>query len=145
VRLAGRGLELSALRQPLCGAGGDAIARAGGHLVGAIRGRVVSILARKPQMKVVTGIQRDCKGHVYDCVSSDLSGASLGVTSDKNFVFSQNTPSTLWTVTHNLGKYPSVSVIDSAGTLCFGEVKYISLNQLTISFGWAFSGKVSLN
>ncbi|NWJ94582.1 MAG: hypothetical protein HXX20_02270 [Chloroflexi bacterium] len=66
-------------------------------------------------------------------------------TGDKNFIYTQNTPSTLWTITHNLGKYPSISAIDSAGTQVFGEVKYLSLNQLTISFGWAFSGKASLN
>lgn len=50
-----------------------------------------------------------------------------------------------WTITHNLGKYPSVTIVDSADRVVVGEVEYISVNQLKVSFTAAFSGKAYLN
>ncbi len=70
----------------------------------------------------------------------DATGAS-----DKNFVFTQNIPATIWIVTHNLNKYPSVSVVDSANTTVYGQVEYNSLNQVTLTFKAAFSGKAFFN
>ena len=66
-------------------------------------------------------------------------------TGDKNFVFTQGTPSATWTITHNLGKFPSVSVVDSANTQVYGNVDYINDNSLTLTFTSAFSGKAYLN
>ena len=64
---------------------------------------------------------------------------------DANFVFEQGTPSATWVVTHSLGKNPSVSVVDSAGTLVIGNVTYDTLNQLTLTFNGAFSGEAFMN
>lgn len=64
---------------------------------------------------------------------------------DLNFTFNQPTPAATWSIAHNLGKNPSVSVADSAGTLVHGEVDYINNNSLTITFSAAFSGKAYLN
>ena len=50
-----------------------------------------------------------------------------------------------WTVTHNLGKFPSVTVVDSANTVVVGNVDYSSSNSLVITFNAAFSGCVFLN
>jgi len=61
------------------------------------------------------------------------------------YVHDQIASSALWTITHTLGKNPSVSVVDSSGNLVMGEVCYISLTQITISFTAAFSGKAYLN
>ncbi len=69
-----------------------------------------------------------------------------GVDGDKFFNFAQNTPASTWTVVHNLNKYPSVTVVDSAGTPAVGTVTYDTLNQLTIDFdGSVFSGRAYLN
>lgn len=58
----------------------------------------------------------------------------------------QSTPSTTWTVVHNLGYHPGgVSVIDSAGTKVYGDVTHINNNQLVINFSAGFSGKVYLS
>lgn len=65
--------------------------------------------------------------------------------SDKFFQFTQNVASNEWTINHYLDKYPSVSVVDSAGTIITGEVTYLSLNTLKITFRAAFSGKAYLN
>lgn len=70
---------------------------------------------------------------------------NVGVSNDKNFVFVQATPSTTWSVNHNLGKFPSVSVVDSAGTQVQGRVDYADSNNLTITFVNQFSGKAYIN
>lgn len=60
------------------------------------------------------------------------------------FVFDQLSPSVLWTITHNLNKYPNVTITDSAGSVVLGDVKHTSLNTTEISFSSAFSGKATL-
>lgn len=64
---------------------------------------------------------------------------------DLNYVFTQTGPSATWSVTHNLGKFPSVSVVDSGGSLIIPDVLYIDGNSVTVSFGAATSGKAYLN
>lgn len=63
-----------------------------------------------------------------------------------NYTHIQSTPSTTWTVVHNLGYHPGgVSVIDSAGTKVYGDITHISVNQLVINFSAGFSGKAYLS
>ena len=52
----------------------------------------------------------------------------------------QGTVSTVWTINHDLGGYPSVTIVDSAKTVVFGEVNYISTTQVVVNFTTAFSG-----
>lgn len=68
-----------------------------------------------------------------------------GVDGDKNFVFTQGMAQSVWAITHNLGKYPSVTVIDSAGSVVIGDVVYNSVNELTLTFRASFTGKATLN
>lgn len=69
----------------------------------------------------------------------------IGEGGDLNYVYLQTAPSATWSITHNLGKFPSVSIVDSAGTLYLSDVKYIDENSLTITFNAAFAGKAYLN
>jgi len=67
------------------------------------------------------------------------------ITYDKNYLHLQNIASNEWIINHNLDKYPSVTVIDSAGSEVIGEVEYMDLNNLKIKFAGSFSGKATLN
>ena len=64
---------------------------------------------------------------------------------DKNYLFIQNQVSDEWIINHNLNKYPSVTVIDSADNEVIGEVEYLDKNNLKIKFANGFSGKATLN
>lgn len=64
---------------------------------------------------------------------------------DKSFSFEQPMSSTIWTINHNLGKNPSVTIIDYSGNNLNGLIEYIDLNNLTITFSPAASGNVYLN
>jgi hypothetical protein len=75
--------------------------------------------------------------------SNEITIASLN--DDANFVFTQSIPSATWNITHNLGKFPSVSVVDTADQLMYGNTEYFNQNSLTITFSAPFSGKAYLN
>lgn len=64
---------------------------------------------------------------------------------DKHYVHKQRSPSDVWIIVHNLNKYPSVHIEDSAHNNVIGEINYDNLNQLTIKFSSPFSGKAVLN
>ena len=72
-------------------------------------------------------------------------GAELGIVNDKNFVYVQATSSDIWEITHNLNKYPAVTVVDSGGSVVIGEIVYIDKNNVRITFTSAFSGKAYFN
>jgi hypothetical protein len=57
----------------------------------------------------------------------------------------QGSASNSWTITHNLGFKPNVTVIDSAGNIVEGEIAYTNTNSLTVSFQSAFSGNAYLS
>ena len=66
-------------------------------------------------------------------------------TEDKHFVFEQGVASDVWDIRHDLDKYPSVTVVDSAGNQFFPAVKYIDKNNCTVSLNGATTGKAYLN
>jgi hypothetical protein len=68
-----------------------------------------------------------------------------GSGSDANYVHDQTTPASIWIVDHNLGKFTAVSVVDSAGTEVEGDVDYLSLNTVRLTFSSPFSGKAYFN
>ena len=72
-------------------------------------------------------------------------GTELGIVDDKNFVYVQATSSDIWEITHNLNKYPAVTVVDSGGSVVIGEIVYIDKNNIRITFASAFSGKAYFN
>lgn len=55
------------------------------------------------------------------------------------------TVSNIVAVNHGLGKYPAVSVMDSAGEEVVGEVDYLDVNSLIVKFTYPFSGRVICN
>lgn len=82
------------------------------------------------------------------------SNAALGITVSANtvtfnvksgYVFTQAIPATVWTINHNLGKFPSINVVDEANDEVIGKVNYTNNNQIVVTFSAAFSGKAFLN
>ena len=61
------------------------------------------------------------------------------------FVFTQGVPATTWDIQHNLGKFPSVSVINNNNIVINGEVTYIDNNNVQLNFSAGFTGKAYLN
>ena len=66
---------------------------------------------------------------------------------DKHFFYetSVSMPSKNWEITHNLNKYPSVTITNNENQVVIGDITYINKNKLTVSFSAEFSGKVICN
>jgi len=65
--------------------------------------------------------------------------------SHTTYTHNQNTASSTWNVTHNLNCFPSVMVVDSAGSVVYGNIEYLDNNSLRLTFVAAFGGKAYLN
>ena len=77
--------------------------------------------------------------------TSNVTSVSVSRGGDKNYVHEQSSPSTTWTVNHNLNKRVAVSVVDSAGTVIICDVRYVSDNQVVLTFDAATSGNAYAN
>ena len=76
--------------------------------------------------------------------SSTWPSEYVTLTEATRHVHTQNSAATTWTVTHTLGGRPSVTVVDSTGTVVVGDVQYNSDTQVTLTFSAAFSGSAYL-
>jgi hypothetical protein len=61
------------------------------------------------------------------------------------YTHTQASAASTWTIVHNLGCRPSVTVVDSGGNVQIGEILYDSNNQVTVTFAAAFGGYAYLN
>jgi len=77
--------------------------------------------------------------------TSNVTSVSVSRGGDKNYVHEQSSPSTTWTVDHNLNKRVAISVVDSAGTVIICDVRYVSDNQVVLTFDAATSGNAYAN
>ncbi len=64
---------------------------------------------------------------------------------DKDFTFSQSSAATTWNVTHNLNKFPSVTVTLADGQQVIADVTHNNKNNLTITFSGDNSGTAYMN
>jgi hypothetical protein len=78
--------------------------------------------------------------YLISLLTYDIAGSS-----DKHYAHNQSLASTTWSITHNLNKYPSVTVVLSTGKKGYGDVTYTDKNNLLISFTGAESGKAYMN
>lgn len=83
-------------------------------------------------------------GNLYGPKGASSWNASPLALIPKRNIYIQEAASSTWTISHNLGGYPSVTVVDSAGTVVVGEVTYNSSSSVTVAFQSAFSGKAYL-
>ena len=60
------------------------------------------------------------------------------------YVFTQTTPSTTWTINHNLGFRPSVELLDTGSQEIDGEVAHPSVNQTVVTLNPATAGLARL-
>lgn len=64
---------------------------------------------------------------------------------DAHYTHTQSAAASVWSITHNMGKHPSVMVVDTGGTTVEGDVVYLNVNQIELRFSVPFSGFAYLN
>jgi hypothetical protein len=78
-------------------------------------------------------------------IDIDLDFAYIKQQTRDYYVHDQQVASTTWVVTHNLNKFASINIVDTANEEVVGDVAYNSLNQITINFTAPISGKAYIN
>jgi len=108
----------------------------------------VSNITVKNQESISVSITQS--GYNKTTIAKQPAQSTVGITGlkgggDKNYVHIQDTAAAVWTASHNLGKKPSVMVVDSADEVVYGEITYIDDNTVTLTFVGAFSGRAYFN
>lgn len=75
------------------------------------------------------------------------SGTKVHVTAgaDRYFLYTQGAAATVWTVTHNFGRFPNVMIMDNAGAEMDALVEHTDNMELTITFNTAQDGQAALS
>lgn len=68
-----------------------------------------------------------------------------GETQTVAYVFTQNSPSSTWTISHGLDFIPNITVVDTAGSVVEGDYSYPNGNTIVATFSGAFAGKAYLS
>ena len=102
-------------------------------------------ISKKVDIDVLTGkILEDVQAVAFSNDYGDLDNLPDLAAIDKTFVMPFSGLATI-TVNHNLGKYPSVTVLSSAGDELIGDVTHNTVNQLVVSFNGSNTGTITCN
>ena len=83
-------------------------------------------------------------GH-FPVATTNVEDALILLRQQQGYTHIQSTAVSTWTINHNLGRYPSVTIVDSAGSVVLGSVAYLSTNLIEVTFTSQFVGKAFLN
>jgi hypothetical protein len=78
-------------------------------------------------------------------INIDLDFAYIKQQTRDYYVHDQQVASATWVVTHNLNKFASINIVDTANEEVIGGVTYNNLNQITLNFSAPISGKAYVN
>ena len=79
------------------------------------------------------------EGTVQDFLFSLQAGES------NTYIYDQMSSDEVWYIEHPLNKYPSITIVDSANTIVYGNIEYLSRYLIKITFVGGFIGKAYLN
>lgn len=61
------------------------------------------------------------------------------------FEHNQTTPSYDWTVNHNLGRYPELTILGTDGNQIITDIEHVNINTAIVHFGAPIIGKAVCN
>ena len=97
---------------------------------------------------VVAPLVLDDENNILSINESQIQIAATqvsGLPAATSYTHNQSMLSSIWTITHNLGFYPSVTTQDSAGSVIEGTVAYPSPTTVTVDFSVETSGVAYLS
>jgi hypothetical protein len=63
----------------------------------------------------------------------------------QTYTHTQQTPAMIWTINHNLGRYPDITLLESNGDEFIAEVHHVTINQVTVNLVIPFTGIAQCN
>jgi hypothetical protein len=101
-----------------------------------------SIPADNLKYGMVVFVQEDGKKYILE---SDLVTWTQLTSIAQEYIHNQIIGSAVWSINHNLNKFPGVIVTDSGNNVIVGDIQYVDLNNVIVSFTGSFSGKAYLS
>lgn len=68
-------------------------------------------------------------------------GGGAGAT----YTHNQTSPAAVWTVAHNLSRYPSITVVDNLGGQLYPDVRYMDVDIVQITHSVPLTGRAYCN
>ena len=68
-------------------------------------------------------------------------GGGAGAT----YTHTQSSPAPVWTIAHNLGRYPSITVVDNLGGQLYPDVRYLDADIAQITHSVPLTGRAFCN
>lgn len=99
-----------------------------------------NVIQIRQSVNTITVASSGPQGPKGDAGTNGTNGVDGG-----HYTFEQQVPSASWTITHNLGYRPAVTVQDYGKIVLEGELDHINANSLTIRFSEAISGYAYLS
>lgn len=95
-----------------------------------------------PLERLDTAAKSDLVAAINELAARPVGGG--GSSSGVAYQHSQASPAMAWTINHNLGFRPSVSIVDTGGNEIEADVRHTSANQLVIVFAIPLAGVARL-
>ena len=79
---------------------------------------------------------------IFETSFSGIAALTANESEQGNFI--QSTASSTWDVVHNLNRYPDIIIFDTSmdNLRIYGDITYISLNELKVDFGSPVAGEL---
>lgn len=90
--------------------------------------------------RLSTAAKTNLVAAINEIAARDTGGSSTGVA----YTHAQWVAEAMWTINHNLGLRPSVTILDSGGAEVEADVTHINANQLVIRFAIPVAGVARL-
>jgi hypothetical protein len=76
--------------------------------------------------------------------TGDTTFQYVDLSQSASYVHDQIMAAKVWQIRHNLGRYPQITIVDTAGSVVEGDKHYDDINNITLTFSAEFSGKAFL-
>lgn len=97
-----------------------------------------TISPRRPVISVEVATPSDIPAQLIPTLTVRVGG-------NVTYTWPQTVPLAVWTIPHNMNRYPSVTVVDGLGNRVEPDVKYLDENIVQITHGGALAGLAYLN
>jgi hypothetical protein len=95
-----------------------------------VNARVWNVTVRDRVVRVALVVRQGPPGPPGSGEAADLAG----------YVHTQASPATVWTINHNLGRKPIVTLLSTGGVEFDGQLTHVSINQAVINLSSAVAG-----